>query len=257
MKINTYQRATVNGVIFNSRGMDSTEPDDLHLTQTRYGSNDFSYTPTKELNNLQKTWTNKKNLRSWMVINYIYGKAFDTDEVVEKVYGQANGFFRFILNTDDVVNGLPMSSVILRETKLIKKLNNVAATGMVAIDCQQEHESLIYNKNKFCVLMYFVPSNVACVGVDLYEKPFLIDQKKMSTITGKNNFIQCISNEQYNSIKYLILRTLHPWRVNEAVTYYEQQLKPLDEKVSNLISNEHAAEEVFKDDEAFDEYESA
>jgi hypothetical protein len=173
------------------------------------------------------------------------------------VYGQANGFFRFTLNTDDVVNGLPMSSVILRETKLIKKLNNVAATGMVAIDCQQEHESLIYNKNKFCVLMYFVPSNVACVGVDLYEKPFLIDQKKMSTITGKNNFIQCISNEQYNSIKYLILRTLHPWRVNEAVTYYEQQLKPLDEKVSNLISNEYAAEEEFKDEEALDEYESA
>jgi hypothetical protein len=55
MEINTYQRATVNGVVFNSRGMDSTEPDDLHLTQTRYGSNDFSYTPTKELNNLQKT----------------------------------------------------------------------------------------------------------------------------------------------------------------------------------------------------------
>ena len=79
----------------------------------------------------------------------------------------------------------------------------------------------------------------------------------MSTIIGKNNFIQCISNEQYNNIKYLILRTLHPWRVNEAVTYYEQQLKPLDEKVSNLISNEYAAEEEFKDEEALDEYESA
>ena len=92
---------------------------------------------------------------------------------------------------------------------------------------------------------------------NLYEKPILIDQKKMSTIIGKNNFIQCISNEQYNNIKYLILRTLHPWRVNEAVTYYEQQLKPLDEKVSNLISNEYAAEEEFKDEEALDEYESA
>ena len=60
-----------------------------------------------------------------------------------------------------------------------------------------------------------------------------------------------------NSIKYLILRTLHPWRVNEAVTYYEQQLKPIDEKVSNLKSNEYAAEEEFNDQEAPDEYESA
>ena len=73
--------------------MESARPDDLYLTQTRYASNDFSYIPTKELNNFQKTWTNKKQLRSWMLINYIYGKTFDTDEVVEKVYGQSNGFF--------------------------------------------------------------------------------------------------------------------------------------------------------------------
>jgi hypothetical protein len=58
-------------------------------------------------------------------------------------------------------------------------------------------------------------------------------------------------------VRYMIISTFHSWRVNEAVTYYEQQLKPIDGKVSNLIRNKYAAEEKFKDQEALDEYESA
>ena len=45
------------------------------------------------------------------------------------VYGQNNCFFRIKLKNDILINGAPMSSVVLRDHVTVGSIENVIATG--------------------------------------------------------------------------------------------------------------------------------
>ena len=182
-----YKKAIIYGVKMHGRGFEYKE-NEFNAGITQYTDKNGVYrygAPTifkskNLLNNIQSCWHHGKSLSSWFSFrNYLSLNKIEIDndndyDVSKKIftteYGQLNYFFRINTDIEVLLNGVPLSSVTVRNIDLIFK----KAYYINKIDLSADNLTESFNQKIFFVSLTDVYSTKFLVGLyDLNHRPIV------------------------------------------------------------------------------------
>lgn len=220
LKVTLYEKVTVLGVRFRSRGYECRESSPPVIAAN-------SEIPVNPANKLVANWSDPSHYSSWCALkaspqyefdllqrnppHVLYGKDAMANRVYQ--YGQLNAFLKLSMRVDKFVHGMCIASVTTRSYTDVDYIDRVYT---------DDGRSFVSNRG-YIPISYIIPTHIAlaAVGEKLTKKGHIVDVPINLLAHGSVEREFTLRRRDRNKIKYLMMINIDRSRGSCLKNYYD------------------------------------